>query len=149
MPQPIFDGEVQKGESSNRIICRFCANPLRHTFVDLGMSPLCESYLSADQLNQMEPFYPLHVYVCENCFLVQLEEFVSPQEIFSEYAYFSSYADTWLQHAAKYSDKMVERFQLNEDSLVVEVASNDGYLLQYFIEKDIPVLGVEPAKNVA
>jgi SAM-dependent methyltransferase len=112
------------------------------------MSPLCESYLSADQLNQMEPFYPLHVYVCENCFLVQLEEYVSPVEIFSEYAYFSSYADTWLQHAANYTDKMVKRFQLNEESLVVEVASNDGYLLQYFIEKQIPVLGIEPAKNV-
>jgi len=113
------------------------------------MSPLCESYLSADQLNQMEPFYPLHVYVCENCFLVQLEEYVSPDEIFSEYAYFSSYADTWLQHAANYADEMVERFQLDEDSLVVEVASNDGYLLQFFTEKGVPVLGIEPAANVA
>jgi hypothetical protein len=113
------------------------------------MSPLCESYLSADQLNQMEPFYPLHVYVCEECFLVQLEEYVSPEHIFTEYAYFSSYADAWLQHAKNYTDLMVERFGLNAASHVVEVASNDGYLLQYFVEKNIPVLGIEPARNVA
>jgi SAM-dependent methyltransferase len=130
-------------------VCRFCGAALQHTFVDLGMSPLCESYLSLDQLNQMEPFYPLHVYVCEACFLVQLEEYVSPEHIFTEYAYFSSYADTWLQHARNYTDLMVERFGLNEHSQVVEVASNDGYLLQYFVEKNIPVLGVEPARNVA
>jgi SAM-dependent methyltransferase len=129
--------------------CRFCGASLTHTFVDLGMSPLCESYLSADQLNQMEPFFPLHVYVCERCFLVQLEEFVSPEEIFTEYAYFSSYADTWLLHAKTYTDSMVERFPLGESSHVVEVASNDGYLLQYFVEKGIPVLGIEPARNVA
>jgi hypothetical protein len=129
--------------------CRFCGAPLRHTFVDLGMSPLCESYLSVDQLNQMEPFYPLHVYVCEDCFLVQLEEYVSPEEIFTEYAYFSSYADTWLQHARDYTGLMIERFGLNEGSHVVEVASNDGYLLQYFVEREIPALGIEPARNVA
>jgi len=97
----------------------------------------------------MEPFYPLHVYVCESCLLAQLEEYVSPEAIFTEYAYFSSYADSWLQHAKKYTDLMVERFGLNEKSFVIELASNDGYLLQYFVEKGIPVLGVEPAKNVA
>jgi hypothetical protein len=129
--------------------CRFCRTPLRFTFVDLGMSPLCESYLSSEQLNQMEPFYPLHVFVCENCFLVQLEEYVSPDHIFTEYAYFSSYADSWLQHAQNYTRLMIDRFNLTRDSFVIEVASNDGYLLQYFVRKNIPVLGIEPAKNVA
>ena len=129
--------------------CRFCNQPLRFTFVDLGMSPLCESFLSLEQLNQMEPFYPLHVFACESCFLVQLEEFVSPENIFTEYAYFSSYADSWLQHAQNYTHFVTDRFGLNGESLVVEVASNDGYLLQYFVQKNIPVLGIEPAKNVA
>jgi 2-polyprenyl-3-methyl-5-hydroxy-6-metoxy-1,4-benzoquinol methylase len=143
-------GELATKEEITRSgLCRFCGAPLKHTFVDLGMSPLCESYLSADQLNRMEPFFPLHVYVCERCFLVQLEEFVSPEEIFTEYAYFSSYSDTWLQHARAYTDSMVERFHLDERSKVVEVASNDGYLLQYFVEKGVPVLGIEPARNVA
>ncbi|MFZ2197793.1 MAG: class I SAM-dependent methyltransferase [Thermodesulfovibrionales bacterium] len=130
-------------------VCRFCNFPLKHIFVDLGMSPLCENFLSFDQLNHMEPFYPLRVYVCESCFLAQLEEYVSPEEIFNEYAYFSSYADSWLQHAKHYTDLMVERFRLNTESSVVEIASNDGYLLQYFVEKSIPVLGIEPARNVA
>src|SRR5215813_10714912 len=130
-------------------LCRFCGSILHHTFVDLGMSPLCESYVTTDQLHQMEPFYPLHVYVCEHCFLVQLEEYVSPETIFSEYAYFSSYADTWLQHAKAYTDMVVERFKLLGQSQVVELASNDGYLLQYFVRKGIPALGVEPAANVA
>jgi SAM-dependent methyltransferase len=129
--------------------CRFCDTTLEQTFVDLGMSPLCESYRSLEQLNQMEPFYPLHVYVCGQCFLVQLEEFVSPEEIFGEYAYFSSYSDSWLTHAHEYTDMITKRLGLGEKSLVVEVASNDGYLLQYFIPKGIPVLGVEPAANVA
>ena len=129
--------------------CRYCAAPLRVTFVDLGMSPLCESYVTAKQLNDPEPFYPLHVYVCERCFLVQLPEHVSPQEIFSEYAYFSSYSDSWLQHAKAYVDMAIARFGLRTDSQVVEIASNDGYLLQYFVERGIPVLGVEPAANVA
>ena len=133
---------------ANRI-CRFCGEPLRFTFVDLGMSPLCESFLPPGQLNQMEPFYPLHVFVCGNCFLVQLEEFVSPEHIFTEYAYFSSYADSWLKHAKDYTRLMIERFKLGRDSFVVEVASNDGYLLQYFVEEKIPALGIEPAKNVA
>jgi hypothetical protein len=113
------------------------------------MSPLCESYLRADQLNQMEPFYPLHVWVCDCCFLVQLEQYVSPEDIFTEYAYFSSYADTWLQHAARYVDQVTTRFGLGAASHVVEVASNDGYLLQNFVEKGIPCLGIEPAANVA
>ena len=129
--------------------CRFCKSELRHTFVDLGMSPLCESYLRREQLNQMEPFYPLHVFVCEKCFLVQLEEFVSPENIFTEYAYFSSYSESWLDHCRRYTEQMLERCRLNENSLVVELASNDGYLLQYFVQKNIPVLGIEPAVNVA
>jgi len=129
--------------------CRFCGKQLTQTFVDLGMSPLCESYVGEDRLNAMEPYYPLHVYVCANCFLVQLEEFVSPEEIFTEYAYFSSYSDDWLRHAERYVTMAVERFKLLNTSHVVEVASNDGYLLQYFVAKGIPVLGIEPARNVA
>ena len=129
--------------------CRFCDSVLQNTFVDLGMSPLCESYLEPSQLNQMEPFFPLHVQVCGECFLVQLEEYVSPESIFGEYAYFSSYADTWLQHSKAYTDLMVDRFGIGPQSYVVELASNDGYLLQYFAQKGIPVLGVEPAANVA
>jgi hypothetical protein len=129
--------------------CRFCGSGLRHTFVDLGMSPLCESYVSFEQLNDMEAFYPLHVSVCEKCFLVQLQEYVSAEAIFSEYAYFSSYSDSWLRHASNYVDYMVERFGFNRNSYVVELASNDGYLLQYFVAKGILVLGVEPARNVA
>jgi hypothetical protein len=113
------------------------------------MSPLCESFLRRDQLNQMEEFYPLHAFVCEKCFLVQLEQFVSPDHIFTEYAYFSSYSDSWLEHCRRYTDQMRDRFRLNQKSLVVELASNDGYLLQYFVEKQIPVLGIEPAANVA
>lgn len=129
--------------------CRFCGAPLSVTVVDLGMSPLCESFLPADQINQMEPFFPLHTYVCEKCFLVQLEEYVTPEHIFTEYAYFSSYSTAWLKHASDYTDLMTERFGLNKDSFVVELASNDGYLLQYFVQKSIPALGIEPAKNVA
>ncbi len=129
--------------------CRFCDTPIEHVLVDLGMSPLCESYLAADQLNQMEPFYPLRVYVCEDCFLVQLEEYVSREHIFTEYAYFSSYADSWLEHARRYTEQMIERFGFDAESHVVELASNDGYLLQYFVERGVPVLGIEPAANVA
>jgi SAM-dependent methyltransferase len=117
--------------------------------VDLGMSPLCETFLRADELNRMEPFYPLRVWVCERCFLVQLQEYVSPAEIFTEYAYFSSYSTSWLKHAKDYTDMAAARFGLDGRSRVVEIASNDGYLLQYFVEKGIPVLGVEPAANVA
>lgn len=129
--------------------CRFCETPLRHTFVDLGMSPLANRYLTRKQLQQMEPFYPLHVYVCDQCFLVQLEEFESPEHIFSDYAYFSSYSDTWLQHSKAYTENVVKHFGLDTRSQVIEIASNDGYLLQYFKEKGIPVLGIEPAENVA
>jgi SAM-dependent methyltransferase len=129
--------------------CRFCGFGLRHIFVDLGMLPLCESYISEDQLNQMEPFYPLHPYVCERCFLVQLEVYVTPKEIFSEYAYFSSYSDSWVQHAKQYVEMITKRFGLNDRSFVIELASNDGYLLQHFVAMGIPVLGVEPAANVA
>jgi SAM-dependent methyltransferase len=113
------------------------------------MSPLSNSYLSAELLQQMEPFYPLHAYVCNACFLVQLPEVESPQNIFSDYAYFSSYSDSWLSHAKKYTDEMIERFKFDSSSQVIEIASNDGYLLQYFKEKSIPVLGIEPAANVA
>lgn len=137
------------GRDPSANLCRFCATPLKHTFVDLGMSPLCESYVSAAQLNQVEAFYPLHVRVCEQCFLVQLPQYVSPEEIFGEYAYFSSYSDSWLQHAAEYVEMIVQRLGLGQESLAVELASNDGYLLRNFVKQGIPVLGVEPAANVA
>jgi SAM-dependent methyltransferase len=133
----------------NRHTCRFCGEFLADVFVDLGMSPLCESYLTAVQLDQPETFYPLCAYVCRSCLLVQLPQYVSAAAIFSEYAYFSSYSDSWLRHARCYVDEMVDRFQLGPTSQVVEVASNDGYLLQYFVERKIPALGIEPAANVA
>ena len=129
--------------------CMFCGTPLRHTFIDLGMSPLCESYVPEEKLNQMEPFYPLHAFVCEKCFLVQLDEYVSREEIFTEYAYFSSYADSWVLHMKQYTDMIIDRLHLTKQSFVVEVASNDGYLLQHFVNRGVPVLGIEPAANVA
>jgi len=129
--------------------CRFCNNRLVHTFVDLGTSPLANSYLKAEKLDQMEPFFPLRAYVCEACYLVQLPEAQNAEYIFSDYAYFSSYSESWLRHAKDYTDRMIERFKFDANSLVVEIASNDGYLLQYFKETNIPVLGIEPAKNVA
>lgn len=129
--------------------CRFCATVLTHTFLDLGVSPLANSYLKEEQLNRMEPFFPLHVYVCAKCLLVQLEEFSTPHDIFSDYAYFSSFSDSWLAHAKAYADMITARFRLNRTSKVVEIASNDGYLLQNFVAREIPVLGVEPAANVA
>lgn len=129
--------------------CRFCAAALDHVFVDLGMSPLCESYVPAEKLSAMEPFYPLVVYVCDECFLVQLEEFVPPEEIFTEYAYFSSYADSWVEHARRYTLAISERLGLGRESFVVEIASNDGYLLQHFVARGVPCLGIEPAANVA
>jgi 2-polyprenyl-3-methyl-5-hydroxy-6-metoxy-1,4-benzoquinol methylase len=133
----------------NLINCRFCETPLRYTFADLGMSPLSNSYLKPEDLQKMEPFYPLHVYICENCYLVQLPEFQSPEKIFRDYAYFSSYSETWLNHAKVYAQLMIDRFGFTTKSHVIEIASNDGYLLRYFKEKNIPVLGVEPAHNVA
>ena len=129
--------------------CRFCGQALRHTFADLGMSPRCQTHITAAQLNQMEPFYPLHAYVCEHCFLVQLAQFVAPQEIFSEYAYFSSFADSWVEHARHYCELASTSLGITRSSLVMEIASNDGYLLQHFVARGIPVLGIEPAANVA
>jgi SAM-dependent methyltransferase len=129
--------------------CRFCGGELARTFVDLGTSPLCESYPSAADLNRGEVHYPLHVYVCERCLLVQLEEYETAENIFSDYAYFSSYSDSWLKHADNYCEKITRQFALNGQSFVVEVASNDGYLLQYFVQRKVPVLGIEPAANVA
>ncbi|MFH1080942.1 MAG: class I SAM-dependent methyltransferase [Pseudomonadota bacterium] len=130
--------------------CRFCNTPLRYLFLSLGASPLSNSYLSMDDLHKMEPYYPLDVYVCENCLLVQLEEFEKAKDIFhAEYAYFSSYSDSWLKHCEHYVDMVVKRFGLNKNNFVVEIASNDGYLLQYFKKHNIPVLGIEPAANTA
>jgi SAM-dependent methyltransferase len=129
--------------------CRFCHAPLATTFVDLGMSPLCQTHIRPDQLHEMEPFYPLHAYVCDQCFLVQLQEFVTPDEIFTEYAYFSSYSSSWVEHARRYAEMMIERFTLGASSKVFEIASNDGYLLQHFVARGVPVLGIEPAANVA
>jgi SAM-dependent methyltransferase len=129
--------------------CRFCAAPLTTTFVDLGMAPPCQSHVAPDRLHEMEAFYPLHAYVCNRCLLVQLQEFVSPQDIFTEYAYFSSYSASWVDHARRYVQMAIERFGLGRDSKVVEIASNDGYLLQHFVAAGVPVLGVEPAANVA
>jgi len=129
--------------------CRHCGTELRHTLVDLGSSPLCNTLLDTQSLRRGESFYPLHVRICDECFLAQLEEFVSPQEIFTEYSYFSSYSESFVAHARAYAHMAIERFGLDERSKVVEVASNDGYLLQHFIERGIPVLGIEPALNVA
>jgi SAM-dependent methyltransferase len=129
--------------------CRFCSAPLEHVFADLGMSPLANSYLTPEQANGMEPFYPLRALVCASCHLVQLEEYETPQHIFGDYAYFSSYSTSWLEHSRRYVEQMVERFGLDHSSHVVELASNDGYLLQYFHERGVPVLGIEPAANVA
>ena len=129
--------------------CRFCEAELTDEFADLGMSPLANSYLTSEQANAMEPFYPLRALVCRACLLVQLEAYESAAHIFSDYAYFSSYATSWLDHASRYVDMAVQRFGLSRSSHVVELASNDGYLLQYFADHDVPVLGIEPAANVA
>ena len=132
-----------------RHMCRLCGAALTHTFVDLGMSPLCESYVPAGKLDDPEAFYPLHVRICGSCLLVQLPAYVSGEDIFSDYAYFSSYSDSWVAHAGQYAQAMVARLGLTPNSLVTEVASNDGYLLQHFVAQGIPVLGVEPAANIA
>jgi len=139
--------ETQQMAAAKR--CRFCGSGLQRTFVDLGLSPLCETYPSSADLNRGETYYPLHVLVCENCWLVQLYEFETPEKIFSEYPYFSSFSDSWLKHCDKYCEAMKARFGLGGHSFVVEVASNDGYLLQYFVKRGVPVLGIEPAANVA
>ena len=143
----------QAGARPRRVMrkttCRFCGTQLEHVFADLGMSPLANSFLSEEEIGQMEPFYPLRALVCHECFLVQLEDYETPDAIFSDYAYFSSYSSTWLDHSRRYAEMAVERFELDERSQVVELASNDGYLLQYFVERGVQVLGIEPAANVA
>ncbi len=148
---PSLEPQTDNGQASTgaRTACRLCGAPLSTTFVDLGKSPLCESYVPAGRLGAMEPFYPLHVYVCDRCYLVQLPEHVRPENIFTEYAYFSSYSTSWLQHAQRYTEAMIHRFHLTPASQVMEIASNDGYLLQYFVERNVPVLGIDPAGNVA
>jgi SAM-dependent methyltransferase len=140
---------TERGQLGGAAACRFCGELLSDAVVDLGMSPLCESYLRPDQLNAMEAFYPLHVYVCRRCWLVQLEQYVSAEHIFSEYAYFSSFADSWVQHARDYTNRMINRFGFGPHSQVIELGSNDGYLLQWFVKAGLPSLGIEPAANVA
>lgn len=129
--------------------CLNCSNTLEDTFVDLGTSPLCEEFVKPENINNGQQFYPLHAYVCDECFLVQVGEYVSPEEIYSDYYYFSSYSDSWLAHAQEYVETMTANYGINQESFVVEIASNDGYLLQYFKNKEIPILGVEPSDNVA
>jgi SAM-dependent methyltransferase len=129
--------------------CRLCGHGLKHTFVDLGVSPLCESFLAPNEIDQMEPYFPLHAYVCDQCYLVQLNEYASREAIFQEYAYFSSYSTSWVAHAQAYVRMITDRLALGPQSLVVELASNDGYLLQHFVNLNIPALGIEPAENVA
>ncbi|MEA2718221.1 MAG: hypothetical protein QOJ39_85 [Candidatus Eremiobacteraeota bacterium] len=129
--------------------CRGCGAALDEVFVDLGVSPLSNAYLERHELGRPEPFYPLCAYVCTRCLLVQLPAHEDPERIFGEYAYFSSYADTWLEHARRFATGAIERFALGPNSLVVELASNDGYLLRWFADAAVPVLGVEPARNVA
>ena len=131
------------------INCRFCNESLTNIFVDLGISPLSNAFLKKEMLDDLEKKHPLCAYVCDNCFLVQLPEFEKPESIFEDYAYFSSYSSTWLQHAKDYVEMIIPRLSLNENSIVIEIASNDGYLLQNFIEKNITVLGIEPAQNIA
>jgi SAM-dependent methyltransferase len=129
--------------------CRLCGAAVEAVFADLGSSPLANSFLPPSAVNAMEPFYPLRALVCGNCFLVQLEEFETPGHIFSDYAYFSSYSSSWIDHSRRYAEQMIERLGLGAHSHVVEIASNDGYLLQFFHERQVPVLGIEPAANVA
>ena len=130
--------------------CRFCNNKVVNDFVDLGFSPPSNSFLNEEQLNQSETFYPLKVQVCSSCFLVQVDEFAKHDEIFDkDYIYFSSYSSSWLKHARNYVNMMIKRFNINQKSNVFEIASNDGYLLQYFKEKNINVLGIEPTSNTA
>ena len=148
----ILDSNIrlnERGFAVKKSICRFCETPLGVTFLDLGMSPLANSNLMESQLNAPEMFFPLHVYVCKTCLLVQLEECSSPDNIFSDYDYFSSFSDSWLRHAQQYSEQVMKRFDLNASSQVIEIASNDGYLLKNFCGQGIPVLGIEPARNVA
>ena len=142
-----ISADVQQPTAVKR--CRFCGANLSLPFIDLGMSPLCETFPTASDLNRGEVYYPLLVYVCSRCWLVQLEEYEKPENIFTDYPYFSSFSDSWLKHAQNYCTKMTTRLGLGKKSFVVEVASNDGYLLQYFVRDNVPVLGIEPAANVA
>jgi SAM-dependent methyltransferase len=144
-----FDTGTSLGSIAGGTYCRHCGASLALTVVDLGKSPLCQTVLTTQQLEQPEVFYPLHARACERCWLVQIPEFVPPEDIFTEYAYFSAYSDSWVEHSRKYVDAMTERLALGNDSFVVELASNDGYLLQHFLPLGVPVLGVEPAQNVA
>src|SRR4051794_28310547 len=130
-------------------LCRLCSSELTHTFVDLGMSPPCETYLAADQLDRGEMFYPLHVRICDECLLVQLPAYIDADQIFGHYAYFASYSDSWVAHARAFVDSAAHRLSLDDSSFVVEVASNDGYLLQHVVARGIRALGVDPAANVA
>lgn len=150
MQEIVRDIRKTNAAASLRRRCRLCGASLATTFVDLGMSPLCESFLRNDQIEQMEPYYPLHALVCNECFLVQLQGYdVAPEHIFTEYAYFSSYSTSWVEHARRYCEMIVARLRLGPQSQVVEVASNDAYLLQHFVRLGVPVLGIEPAANVA
>ncbi len=144
-----LDAEPGRVATPSSPRCRSCDAPLEHTFTDLGSSPLANAYLTERQLAEPEPFYPLHVYVCDRCFLVQLPPVTTPEDLFGEYAYFSSYSDSWVEHARRYVDDMIDRFGFDSSSKVVELASNDGYLLRHFAERGVPVLGIEPARNVA
>jgi len=146
--EPTTERQASGGAAEGRR-CRFCRAALSHLVVDLGCQPLANAYLAPEDLDRMEPFYPLRLFVCDRCFLVQLEDYVTPEALFSNYAYFSSYSDSWLEHCRAYVEAVVPRFGLDATSRVIEVASNDGYLLQYFREKGVPVLGIEPAGNVA
>jgi SAM-dependent methyltransferase len=145
----VSDSERTRRDVRGATVCRFCGTSLDLSVVDLGTSPLCQTVVLPEQLEQAEPFYPLHVRACRRCWLLQIGEFVPPAEIFTEYAYFSSYSTSWVEHARRYVEMIVERLSLVPDSFVVEVASNDGYLLQHFLPKGIAVLGIEPAANVA
>lgn len=144
-----FEATAAKVELNKLACCRFCGADLKHVFIDLGQSPLANSYPRPEDVRRGEPFFPLRVYVCSDCFLVQLEEWESPENIFNDYAYFSSYSTSWLEHARLYVENIISQYKMGPDSTVVEVASNDGYLLQYFLSKGINVLGIEPARNVA
>ncbi|MGL4963241.1 MAG: methyltransferase domain-containing protein [Inquilinus sp.] len=147
-PTDVVDS-AHEAQLAHAARCRLCGSQLEHVFVDLGSSPLCQTVIAPEQLDEMEPHFPLHVLVCGECFLVQLREYVSPENIFREYAYFSSYSTSWVAHAKAYCEMIKQRLGLGTDSLVVEIASNDGYLLQHFLPLGVPVLGVEPAANVA
>lgn len=129
--------------------CRACGTSLRTTFANLGMSPLANSFVRPDRANEPEQFYPLHAFVCDHCFLVQLEEFATPQSIFSDYAYFSSFSSGWLEHCDRFADQMMARLQLRPDARIIEIASNDGALLKFFRDRGLNTLGIEPAANVA